>query len=45
MKILFNRQSGFRNNYSKYDALINLLDLIKRYLDNDYYVCAVFVDL
>ena len=44
-KILFNRQFGFRNNYSTNHALINLVDLIKKYLYNDYYVCGVFIDL
>ena len=26
-------------------VLISLIDLIKKYLDNDYFVCGVFIDL
>ena len=44
-KISFNRQFGFRNNYSTNHALNNLVDLIKKYVDNDYYVCRGFIDL
>ena len=43
-KILFNRQFGFRNNYLTNHALIDLVVLIKKYLDNDCYVCGVFID-
>ena len=42
---IFNRQIGFTNSYSTIHALINLDDLIKKYLDNDFYVCGVFIDL
>ena len=44
-KILFNRKFGFRNIYLTNHALINLVELIKKYLDNDYYVCGVFIKL
>ena len=44
-KILSNRQFGFRYNYSTNQALIIIVNLIKKYLDNDYYVCGVFLDL
>ena len=33
---LFNRQFGFRNNYSANHAMVNLVDLAKKYLENDY---------
>ena len=44
-KLLFKKQFGFRNNHSTSHALISLTDLIKIYLDNDYFVCGVFIDL
>ena len=44
-KILYDRQLGFRNNYSTNHALINLVDLFKKHLNNDYYVCGVFINL
>ena len=44
-KILFKKQFGFRNNHSTIHALISLVDLIKKHLDNDYFVCGIFIDL
>ena len=44
-KLLFKEQFGFRNNHSTSHALISLIDLIKKYLDNDFFVCGVFIDL
>ena len=44
-KILFKRQFGFRNNHSTNYALIKLVGLIKKYLENNYYICGVFIDL
>ena len=44
-KILFNRQFRFRNDYMTNHALFDLVDLIKEYLDNDYYDCGVFIDI
>ena len=44
-KQLFKKQFGFWNNHSTNHALISLIDLIKKYLDNDYFVCGVFIDL
>ena len=41
-KIFFKRKFGFRKNNL---ALIDLVDLIAKYLNNDYYVCRVFIDL
>ena len=44
-KLLFKKLFGFRNNHSTSHALISLIDLIKKYLHNDYFVCGVFIDL
>ena len=44
-KLLFKMQFGFTNNHSTSHALISLIDLIKKYLDNDHFVCGVFIDL
>ena len=44
-KLLFKKKFGFRNNHSTSHGLISLTDLIKRYLENDYFVCGVFIDL
>ena len=43
--MLFKKQFGLRNNCSTSHALISLIDLNKKYLDNDYFVCGVFFDL
>ena len=37
-KLLFKKQFGFRNNHSISHALISLIDLMKKYLDDDYFV-------
>ena len=44
-KILFEKQFGFRNNHSTIHALIGLVDLIKKHLDNEYFACGVFINL
>ena len=44
-KLLFKKQFGFRNNHSTSHALISLIDLLQKYLDNDYFVCGVIIDL
>ena len=44
-KLLFKERFGFRNNHSTSHALISLIDLIKKYLDNDYFFCGVFIDI
>ena len=44
-EILFKKQFGFRNNHSTMHELITLVELIKTYLDNDYFVFEIFVDL
>ena len=44
-KIRFKRQFLFRSNHSTIHALISLVDLIRKHLDNDYFVCGIFIDL
>ena len=44
-KLLFKKQFGFRNKHSTSHALISLIDLIKKYFDNDYFICGVFINL
>ena len=44
-KLLFKKQFGSRNNHSTRHALISLIHLIKKYLENGYFVCGVFIDL
>ena len=44
-KLIFKKQFGFRNNHSTNHALISLIDQIKKYLDNDYFVCGAFIEL
>ena len=44
-KILFKIQFGFRNNHSTIHALISLADLIKKHLDNYYFVFGIFINL
>ena len=44
-KAFFKKQIAFRNNHSIIHALISLVDLIKKYLDNYYIVCGTFIDI
>ena len=44
-KILFQRQFGYRNNHSTIHALISLVGLIKKYVDNDCFVYRTFIEL
>ena len=44
-KLLFKKQFGFRNNHSTSHALISLIDLVRKYLDNNYFACGVFINL
>ena len=44
-KLLFKKQFGFRNNLSTSNALINVIDLIKKNLYNHCFFCRVFIDL
>ena len=39
--VLFNRQFRFRNNHSTNHALVSFMELVKKYLDNYYFVVDV----
>ena len=43
--LIFDKQFGFRNNYSTNLALISIIERIKDLVDSGKYVCGVFVDL
>ena len=39
------RQFGFRSGYSSNHKIVNLVGSIRKYIDNDNYVCSVFINL
>ena len=43
--LIFDKQFGFRSNYSTNHALISITGRIKDLVDSGKYVCGVFVDL
>ena len=43
--LLFNKQFRFRSRYSTNHAIISLIELIKKYLENGDFVCGIFIDL
>ena len=43
--LLFNKQFGFHSRYSTNHAIISLIELIKKYLENGVFVCGNFIDL
>ena len=43
--LIYHNQYGFRSNYSTNHALTNLTEYIKSSLDDNKYVCGIFVDL
>ena len=43
--LIFKRQFGFRSGYSSNHTIVNLVESIEKYIDNDNYVCSVFIDL
>ena len=43
-KCLFSKQFGFRNNHSTIHALIDLTETICKAVDDDEFVCGVFLD-
>ena len=43
--ILFEKQFGFRKKHSTNHALVDIVEQIKKKLDNKTYTCGVFVDL
>ena len=42
---IYNKQFGFRSNFSTNHALISITEYIRKRLDSGYYVCGIFVDL
>ena len=43
--LIFNKQFGFRTNYSTNHALVSITEKIKSLLDDSQYVCGIFIDL
>ena len=43
-KILYNKQFGFRTQYSTDFAIMSIVDLIQRAIDNQKYSCGIFLD-
>ena len=43
--IIYNKQFGFRKQYSTNHALLSIIEEIRTNLDNKKYSCGVFVDL
>ena len=43
--LIFNKQFGFRSNYSTNHALLSITERIKELIDSSNYVCGVFVDV
>ena len=43
--LIFTRQFGFRSGHSSNHKIVNLVRSIRKYIDNDNYVCSVFIDL
>ena len=44
-KLIYEKQFGFRSNYSTNHALISLTEKLKNHLDSGLFVAGVFVDL
>ena len=44
-QLIYEKQFGFRQGYSTNHALISLIETIKNYVDNDNFVCGIFIDL
>ena len=43
--IIYDLQFGFRQDFSTVHALINLTEIIRQTLDEEYIGCGIFVDL
>ena len=43
--LVFEKQYGFRSNYSTNHALISITERIKDFVDSGNYVCGIFIDL
>ena len=44
-KLIYNKQFGFRSNYSTNHAILSITEHIKAFVDTGHYVCGIFVDL
>ena len=42
-KIVYCKEYGFRNDFSTYHAIINLIDNVESAIDNKQFVCGVFL--
>ena len=45
VKIMYNKQYGFRTNHSTYMAVLDFLNLVSKVIDNDIYTLGIFMDL
>ena len=45
MNLFYNKQFGFRSNYSTNHALVSITERIRNLVDTGLYVCGIFVDL
>ena len=43
--LIFKRHFGFSSSYSSNHTIVNLVESIKKYIDNNDFVCSVFIDL
>ena len=43
--LIFKRQFSFRSCYSSHHTIVNLVESIKKYIDNNNCVCTVFINL
>ena len=43
--LIFMQQFGFMSGYSSNHTMVNLVETIKKYIDNDNYMCSIFIDL
>ena len=43
--LIYNKQFGFRSNYSTNHAILSVTEHIRGLLDTGHYVCGIFVDL
>ena len=43
--MIYNKQFGFRSNYSTTHAILSITEYIRTLLDDGHFVCGVFVDL
>ena len=44
-ELIYNKQFGFRSNYSTNHALVSITERIRNLVDTGLYVCGIFVDL